>query len=653
VAGAANYDIQQSVDNFNYVTIVSHQAGTTYSDNSVVLGQTYYYKYLPYDASNNQLAVSAVGGPIAITPAVAPTGLIAYAPDVNSVRLNWIFSISPQIAIYNIYRSANAGGPYTSIATGLAGTINTYLDTTTTPGNVYYYVVTSVNTTGVESTYSNEVSVNLVVGSNNLTAANNNGSVDLAWDPVAAATGYNVYRSFNTGGPYGLVSSQGNTLNFTDSQVTHNQAYYYVVQAIFADGSTSALSNEASVTVIKTINLQFPVEMSDQALSSETTPITFERTRTSMDPTAYDGAVTYEFEVVALNSDTVGATLNILDESDAVKATLVVPANTTQPTRLRTALTLNAGFETYRVKLAGTTQSGQLQVFSARIWVTQVGASKTKLYIPLLSSASTPLSGDAFAPIESKSAAGYQILDNSSIYLKDETKLSKLQEYNAWELEVVVSSNGGNGAVALYNIENNAAVESAEIQFSDPAVLLVNAPFNEGVTLFSTTENLNHYRLAMQCFNNCDLGAVNIFKAGLWVNISNISQAEILIRNSMAARNIGGQWPTDTERSLVDLTKYSHPVVNFRAIANMSSPSGENANISLMTNGSGGSADYGFLGLSMITGSTLNFTSSTPQLKQTAAPVTLNSGERFVPEINPVTGTANLIDSYIVIQTSP
>lgn len=653
LAGAANYDILRSSNEYDYVTISSHQAGLTYTDSAVVVGESYYYKYIPYDSSNIQMASSAVGGPINTNPMIAPTGLMAYAPDVNSVRLNWVFSSSTQVANYNVYRSTSSGGPYVSIAAGLASTLNTYLDSAVVPGTTYYYVVTARNFLGVESAYSNEAAVNLVSGSTNLVAVNNSNHIDLTWDAVASATGYNVYRSFTNGGPYGLISSQGATLSYTDAQVGHNQTYYYVVQAIFAGGSLSAYSNQAQITAVKTMNLQHPVELLDQAISSETTPITFERSRTSMEPTAYDGTVSYELEAVAINTDTIGADIQLVDESDAVKATLTIPANTTQATRLRTALTLNAGFETYRLKIAGTTQSGQLQVYSSRIWVTQVAASKTKLYIPLLSSANTPLSGDQFAPLESTLNTGYQVLSNSSIYLRDTTKLVKLQEYNAWELEVVVSSNGGNGAVALYNTENSAAVESAEIQFSDPGVLLVNAPFNEGVTLFSSAENLNHYRLAMQCFSNCDLGSVSIYRAGLWVNIESLAQAEILIRNSQSIKNIAASTPTDTERSLIDLSKYSNPVVNFRAIGYMSSPTGESANVSLMTNGAGGSADYGFWSLATVSGSALNFTSATPQLKQTASPLTINSLDRFVPQIDPLTGAANLIESSIVIQASP
>jgi fibronectin type 3 domain-containing protein len=55
-----------------------------------------------------------------------------------------------------VYRSTQSGTGYTKITSSL-DTAESYTDTTVTGGQTYYYVVTSVSTSGVESAYSAQV----------------------------------------------------------------------------------------------------------------------------------------------------------------------------------------------------------------------------------------------------------------------------------------------------------------------------------------------------------------------------------------------------------------------------------------------------------------------------------------------------------------
>jgi fibronectin type 3 domain-containing protein len=74
----------------------------------------------------------------------------------HSVTLTWSASTSA-VTGYNVYRSSVSGGPYTKMNSGLV-TTTSYLDTAVTSGQTYFYVVTSVNSSNVESTNSAEVS---------------------------------------------------------------------------------------------------------------------------------------------------------------------------------------------------------------------------------------------------------------------------------------------------------------------------------------------------------------------------------------------------------------------------------------------------------------------------------------------------------------
>ena len=72
----------------------------------------------------------------------------------HSVSLNWDPS-SSTVSGYNIYRSSQSGGPYAKLNPALLSSTN-YSDSTVQSGTTYYYVATAVNSSNVESSYSNQ-----------------------------------------------------------------------------------------------------------------------------------------------------------------------------------------------------------------------------------------------------------------------------------------------------------------------------------------------------------------------------------------------------------------------------------------------------------------------------------------------------------------
>jgi len=78
------------------------------------------------------------------------------APPQHSVNLSW----DPASAVvgYNVYRGSQVAGPYSKINPVLdSSTI--FTDTSVQSGQSYYYVTTSVDSTGAQSSYSNEIQV--------------------------------------------------------------------------------------------------------------------------------------------------------------------------------------------------------------------------------------------------------------------------------------------------------------------------------------------------------------------------------------------------------------------------------------------------------------------------------------------------------------
>ena len=102
-------------------------------------------------AANLAFASNATTSPIAM--AVSGSGT---APIQHSVSLSWSPSSSPNVIGYNIYRSGVSGGPYAKINSSL-DSATTDTDTTVVSGQTYYYVVTAVNSSNLESGYSAQV----------------------------------------------------------------------------------------------------------------------------------------------------------------------------------------------------------------------------------------------------------------------------------------------------------------------------------------------------------------------------------------------------------------------------------------------------------------------------------------------------------------
>jgi len=72
------------------------------------------------------------------------------------VLLTWTPSTTA-VSGYNVYRSTVSGSGYAKINAGLVGSTS-YTDTNVQSGTTYYYVTTSVDSSGNESTDSNQAS---------------------------------------------------------------------------------------------------------------------------------------------------------------------------------------------------------------------------------------------------------------------------------------------------------------------------------------------------------------------------------------------------------------------------------------------------------------------------------------------------------------
>ena len=553
---ATSYSLQRSTDGSNFGTTVTSTGNTTYTD-TVTPGVQYWYQYLPiytsginYNMTYSAISPSVMAGypPTAPTPLVATVTLNQFSGN-PTVTLTWVRSslpVSGNTVSYNIYRGTSSGGPYTPLTNGnpVADPTNQYLDSPPI-GTNYYYVVTAVNSAGVNSAYSNEAVVNVAASSvpSNLTATAGTNVINLSWSPIASPPGGTVYylrRGTATGGPYGVIAS-GNFTSYTDSNITNGMSYYYVVDTILPPSTWSANSNEATATASVLMNLEVPVELTDQSLSSSGQgSLRFPRTRTRLDPTAYDGTVTYTLEAVATNSDPSPYNISLVSSSGATITTLQVPASTTSATQLTTTFSPNGSADNYRLSIPMTLADNDLQILSARIRVKQVGATKSKVYIPLLASSAAASNGDLTAPVGTTTSSGYAVLPTGTIFQYEPTRYSQIPAFSPFELETLIATDDPAtvGGVALYDTTRSAIVSDTEslsalptpipsqspVPNPSPNITLSVSTFGLGSTNLSTANIGDQYQVAIQCTIGCTTGTFAIYKAGLWVNVSTLQQ---------------------------------------------------------------------------------------------------------------------------------
>lgn len=154
-AGATGYNVKRATTSGGPYTTVGTTSSTSFLNSGLNNGTTYYYVV----SATNSAGESANSTQVSATPQApaapnAPTSLTATGGK-GKITLRWTQSNSANLQYNRIYRANTSGGPYTMIA---QVSPRTQYNDTVANGNTRYYVVTAVNTSGVESPFSNQAS---------------------------------------------------------------------------------------------------------------------------------------------------------------------------------------------------------------------------------------------------------------------------------------------------------------------------------------------------------------------------------------------------------------------------------------------------------------------------------------------------------------
>ena len=203
--------------------------------------------------ATDNLGASTTSAPVDITisappPPAAPTGLVATAGNAQ-VALAW--NASAGATSYSVRRATASGGPYITVASGLAGTSS--VDGGLANGTTYHYVVTATGAGG-ESGNSAEASATptappaLPAAPTNLSATGvSKTQINLAWsDNAGNETAYSIERSNSSGNGFAVIATVGaNVSSYANTGLKANKTYYYRVRATNAAGA-SGYSNTAT-----------------------------------------------------------------------------------------------------------------------------------------------------------------------------------------------------------------------------------------------------------------------------------------------------------------------------------------------------------------------------------------------------------------------
>ena len=219
--------------NYKKVTTASGYGYYNWSDNTVTLGKTYYYKMRPvtkpdggfvkkeeYGAFTTPIEVELAKPTVACYAAYTEEGVIV---EANSYTLATGFEV---------YRASKKSGKYSKIAT-ISDTY--YIDKTAKSGKTYYYKMKPFfyNTETKKTTYgalsdAAGVKVNLSSGSYLEITQTAKNKVKLQWDKVKGAVAYEIYKKSDIAGEgYKYVTTTKKT-SYTAKVATDAYTYFRV-----------------------------------------------------------------------------------------------------------------------------------------------------------------------------------------------------------------------------------------------------------------------------------------------------------------------------------------------------------------------------------------------------------------------------------------
>lgn len=248
----AGYKVYRRLAGATKWTLISGTTPITtasYTDLTPGTGDSYEFAVAAVDKAGNASANTAAMKITTVdkTAPAQPAGLtVTDAADGNSLAWTAVSGA----AKYKVYRSASAGGTYTSIGTATGAA---YSDTTAADGTTYFYAVSALDAAGNESARSTAVSSargdhTAPSAPSGVSAEGKDGGNVLTWTAsTGGATAYTVFVKRAGAGAFSELATTNGTTYTDDAAVIGDATSYYVI-ATDAAGNISAASDTATAT---------------------------------------------------------------------------------------------------------------------------------------------------------------------------------------------------------------------------------------------------------------------------------------------------------------------------------------------------------------------------------------------------------------------
>jgi len=252
------FAIERSINGVSYVSL-ANVTGSSYVDNQLIAGVTYFYRIKAYNGlGDSKYVETKASTPQEGAPLPASNVVLTTSSSPLSVTISWADNSSNE-AGFRIERRTATGG-YQVVASLIANATS-YVDTNVSGNTQYFYRVIAY-TFQANAPASNEKSVILETAPNapfgvigNYTQ--NPHTVQLSWQMLNYETlktnkvlsGFYIERSVGSNTNFiqiGIVDM--NTLTYKDTNLNSNTIYYYRVKAYNSKGTSSASSEYAVQT---------------------------------------------------------------------------------------------------------------------------------------------------------------------------------------------------------------------------------------------------------------------------------------------------------------------------------------------------------------------------------------------------------------------
>lgn len=260
VSGAKGYIISRSTkkdSGYSEIDTVSGEKTTSYTDDTVKAGKTYYYKVEAYNVNSGTKgyggASDAVAGKTAKRTKI--TSIVSTNEKTLTIKWNKITGAYG----YRIKRSTDEDGTYKVVKTIKSGNTTSYKDTSVKAGKTYYYTVETMVKTGDNICYSGDSASmeGRTAKKAKIKYAVSNGSnqIEVNWGAVSGAYGYRIKRSTSKNGTYKVVATlKGkNNTTYQDKKLKTAKTYYYKIETINKVNGKKGYSGNSAAVSAKTL----------------------------------------------------------------------------------------------------------------------------------------------------------------------------------------------------------------------------------------------------------------------------------------------------------------------------------------------------------------------------------------------------------------